>query len=100
MASAKSPAAPEHTMPPTASYLLLMHAQLGHVPPEEDGKADELFIPRRLRTSLTAEADAPSRRGIPQCVACAVHIAVHGNALRVRLVFEDCTWRFVKASTE
>ena len=87
-------------MQPTASYLLLMHAQLGHIPPEDDGMSCELFIVRQLRMGLTSEPDAPSRRGIPRCDACATHIAVHVNAPPLRLVFEDCTWRFVNVAGE
>lgn len=87
-------------MQPTPSYLLLMHAQLGHVPPEDDGEAGELFVHRQLRTGLTAEPDDPSQAGVPNCRACSIEMATRSNMPPARLVFEECVWRFIRVAAE
>jgi hypothetical protein len=87
-------------MQPTPSYLLLMHSQLGAVPPADDGEGGELFIHRQLRTGLTAEADDPAHAGVPMCRAWSVEIAVRTNLPPARLVFDESAWRFVNIGTE
>ena len=87
-------------MRPTPSYLLLMHSQLGHVPPDDDGEAGELFIPRQQRAGLTAEADDPSQTAVPKCRACSVQMAVRMAMPPARLMFEDCTWRFITVAAQ
>ena len=82
-------------MRPTPSYLLLMHAQLGHVPSDDDGEAGELFIIRKLRVGLTAEADDPSLAAVPRCNPCAVELALRATIPPCRLKFQDYFWRFM-----
>jgi hypothetical protein len=77
-----------------------MHAQLGQVPPAEDGQGGELFIPRPLRTGLTAEPDDPSQTAAPNCRACSVEMAIRASTSQPRPMFDECTWRFMPAAVE
>lgn len=70
------------------SFLLLTDSQLGHPPLAEDECDDELFMHRSRRTSLTAEADDPSRPQ-PMCHQCARAFAIGAVAQAGFMVLEE-----------